>query len=101
MRTKSYLVQFLLTFFFGPIGLFYSSVAAAICFIIMGFGIGIVTFLIGSLLVWPASILAGFVTVRNFNEDAEIDKGRFDMSITTMRGMDRSPDHGKPEKKLG
>ena len=75
---KSYIVQFILTLLFGPLGLFYSSnrvawyvIAAWASLVIIlgimypeggqGLGIAILVHL------WAVSIYAGFFTVRKYN----------------------------------
>ena len=69
---KSQLIQFFLTLLFGPVGLFYTSVAAAIGFVIVTSAIGTLTMGIGFLFVWPVTILVGFFTTSRYN--ALIDK---------------------------
>jgi hypothetical protein len=64
---KSAATQFLLTFLLGPLGLFYSSVPAAIGFMVAGLVLAIPTAGVGGLLVWPFSILGGFATVSRHN----------------------------------
>ena len=65
---KSQFVQFLLTFFFGPLGLFYSSIAAAIGFIIAAIVFGSISLGVGALVIWPITILVGFATVSKHNK---------------------------------
>ena len=64
---KSQLFQFLLTLFLGPLGLFYSSIAAGIGFVLAAFSFGAFTYGLGALLLWPISILVGFFTVSKYN----------------------------------
>ncbi|MDH3445475.1 MAG: hypothetical protein OEN50_16230 [Deltaproteobacteria bacterium] len=87
---KSQFVQFLLTLFFGPLGLFYSSVAAALAFLIAAFVIGMMTALIGALIVWPVSILVGFLTVYRHNAlvDKEDKKHQELIQATRARGAE-------------
>ena len=65
---KSQFVGFLLTLAFGPFGLFYSSVPVALSLILLGLFVGLFTFGVGSFIVWPMSIFAGFFTVANWNK---------------------------------
>jgi hypothetical protein len=70
---KSVGLAFLLTFFFGPLGMLYSTVSGALVMlavmIIGGFFVAIVTFGLGLLLFWPlawaASIIWGCVAAGN------------------------------------
>jgi len=64
---KSMLVAFLLTFFFGPLGLLYSSVAGGIILIIIGIPIGIITFGFGLIFVWIASIIWAIIATSGAN----------------------------------
>lgn len=76
---KSQLVGFMLTFLFGPIGLFYSSAAAALGFLIFALALGFLTLglgAIGALLMWPVSILVGFATVSRFNARVALEEKR-------------------------
>jgi hypothetical protein len=70
---KSVGVAFLLTFFFGPLGMMYSTVSGALVMLgvmlIGGFFIALVTFGLGLVLFWPlvwvASIIWGCVAAGN------------------------------------
>ena len=67
---KSQEIVFVLTFFFGPLGLFYSSWLAAmilcvIAVVIVASGGSIISSII---LCWPLAILIGLVTVGKHNE---------------------------------
>lgn len=83
---KSYLVQFFLNLFFGPLGLFYSSVAAAIAFTIAAVMIAFVTFFIGAFFVWPVTILVGFYTVSRYNKKVELDEQRHQEIMNAQSG---------------
>lgn len=50
---KSLLLAFILTFFLGPIGLFYASVIGGVLMTLLAIGVAAVTFGIGALAVWP------------------------------------------------
>ena len=68
LKYKSYLKQFFLNLFFGPLGLFYSSKLLGIVFSITiiptigAFGFGLI---IG----WPISILVGIMSVADYNRN--------------------------------
>lgn len=65
-HSKSQFVGFLLTFFFGPLGLFYSSWVAAIILIVIAFS----TFatLVIPVLIWFLSIIISFFAVDKHNQ---------------------------------
>ena len=63
---KSQFIQFLLTLLFGPVGLFYSSMAAGFGFLIAAISFGIFFFGLGAIF-WPISIIVGFFTVSRYN----------------------------------
>lgn len=75
---KSQLVQFILTFIFGPLGLFYSSIAAAIFWIILAIIVAGSTVGAGLLLLWPLIIITGFFTVNGYNQRMKILSGKGD-----------------------
>lgn len=61
MRDKSVVLSLVLTFFFGPLGLFYASVWGALTLIVVA-AVGVVPTL-GFILifVWPASMVWGAI----------------------------------------
>ena len=67
---KSQFIQFLLTLLFGPVGLFYSSMAAGFGFLIAAISFGIFFFGLGAIF-WPISIIVGFFTVSRYNRIIE------------------------------
>lgn len=73
---KSQAAQFLLTVFLGPIGLFYSSIAAGLAFCFISVGLALTIGPLVLILVWPASIVAGFLTVSAHNEKVAIENRR-------------------------
>ncbi len=85
--TKSYLMQFILNVFFGPIGLFYSSKLYGIVFsitilpTIMAFGFGII---IG----WPVSIIVGFASVSDYNRVRNLSRLRYKNAKRTNQFSD-------------
>lgn len=85
---KSQLVGFLLTLFFGPIGLFYSSVPAALGFLIASvslvFSLPEAGFIFAPI-VWLASILASFFTVSSFNSKVAMEENRHQELLAAAR----------------
>ena len=73
---KSQLTGLLLTFFFGPLGLFYSSVSAALAFTLATLVFGAMTAGLGALLIWPISIIIGFFTVHSYNQKVALEERR-------------------------
>lgn len=69
---KSYLVSFALCFFFGALGVFYSSIPGGIIMTVLSIVIGGWTFGIGLLLLWPISILVGLWSVRIHNAEVAL-----------------------------
>ena len=70
-HTKSYETGFILTFFFGPLGLFYSSWLAALilCVIAIACAVsGALNIVSIVVLCWPLAIFIGFVAVGKHNE---------------------------------
>jgi hypothetical protein len=64
---KSVGVAILLTFFFGPLGMFYSTVNGAIIMCIMTLVVGFGTFGLGLFLIWPVSIIWGAIAADRYN----------------------------------
>lgn len=82
---KSQIVGFLLTFFFGPLGLFYSSAAAAAGLLVAAILLGLTTLGIGAILLWPVSILVGFATVSRFNGRVALEERRHRELVRSAR----------------
>ena len=68
---KSMLVAFLLAFFFGPLGLLYSSVAGGIVLILIGIPVGIFTLGFGLIFVWIASIIWALIATSGSNNEMQ------------------------------
>lgn len=64
---KSVGVAFLLTFFFGPIGMFYSTILGAIIMLILYLVIGIITLGFGLIILHPIAIIWACIAVSNHN----------------------------------
>jgi hypothetical protein len=72
--TKSVGISIILTVLFGPLGMFYSTVAGGLLMLMINLGVfavGICTFgvgFLGFLLTWPICILWGALAVSSYNE---------------------------------
>jgi len=64
---KSVAVAFLLTFFFGPFGMFYSTVTGGIVMLCVSFVAVFLTAGLSVLVTWPACIIWGCVAASNYN----------------------------------
>lgn len=64
---KSMVAALLLTFFFGPLGLFYVSVTGALVMIVVSIVVGIMTFGVGLLLTAPACMVWAAIATNNYN----------------------------------
>lgn len=82
---KSHIAQFILTLLFGPLGLFYSSTAAAIALVIAAIVFGYVTFGFALLVIWPVSILVGFATVARHNGKVAIESRRHEELLQAVK----------------
>lgn len=69
MPTKSVGVALLLTFFLGPLGMFYSTTVGAIVMLIISLIVGILTFGIGLLLTQPICMIWGAVAASQHNRE--------------------------------
>jgi putative Ca2+/H+ antiporter (TMEM165/GDT1 family) len=58
---KNVFIAFLLTFFFGPLGMFYSTIGGAILMTILAVVVGMVTLGAGLFIIWPISVLWGVI----------------------------------------
>lgn len=67
-KQKSAAVAIILTLFFGPLGLLYSSVIGGIVMIFLGALVGLFTLGVGLLLVWPACIAWAVIAVNMTNK---------------------------------
>jgi hypothetical protein len=64
---KSMAAALLLTFFFGPLGLFYVSVPAALIMIVVSIVVGVMTFGFGLLLTGAACMVWAAIATNNYN----------------------------------
>lgn len=58
---KSVLLAFVLTFFFGPFGMLYSTIVGGIIMLFVCFFLGAITLGFGLVLLWPVCIIWGTV----------------------------------------
>lgn len=56
-QDKSVGAAIVLTFLFGPFGMFYTSVAGAFMMIVTGFVVGLLTFGVGLFVIWPITMV--------------------------------------------
>ena len=82
---KSQIVQFLLSLVFGPLGLFYSSLAGGILFTLVAAGLSVGFFGIGWFLVYPFVLVTGFFTVARRNGEARVGERRHRETVDAMR----------------
>lgn len=68
---KSVGAALVLTFFFGPFGLFYTSVRDAIIAIIVSIIVGLITIGFGLFLVWPVCMVWAAVTASKKHQEFE------------------------------
>lgn len=66
---KSQVASFVCTLLLGPIGLLYSSIVGGV--ILSAIAILTAGTIIGPILCWPISILAGVLSVRSHNKNVE------------------------------
>ena len=85
---KSQLIGFVLTFLFGPLGLFYSSVPAALAFLFAGIVFGFITVGMALVVIWPASIITGFFTVHRFNSNVVLEERRHKELLEATKGTE-------------
>jgi len=65
---KSVGASIALTFFFGPIGMFYSTLTGAIIMLVLYLVIGLFTLGLGLIVLHPIAIIWGAVEVSNYNK---------------------------------
>jgi hypothetical protein len=68
VKQKSLFVAFLLTFLFGPFGIFYVSVAGAIIWILVSIVLSLLTAGGFGLVAWIVSMIWGVVAASNYNK---------------------------------
>jgi hypothetical protein len=73
-QTKSVGVAFLLTFLFGPLGMFYSTVVGAIVMLLASLVLVPLTSGIAAFIVWPGSIIWGCVAASRANAGIRVNQ---------------------------
>lgn len=73
-RTKSVGVAFVLTFLFGPLGMFYSTVLGAIVMLVGSLVLIPLTSGIAALFVWPGSIVWGCIAASRSNAGVRVNQ---------------------------
>jgi len=66
--TKSMGVGVLLSFLFGPIGMFYATIPGALIMLVVSIVVGLLTLGFGALLTWPICMIWSAVAVKSHNE---------------------------------
>ncbi len=64
---KSVLAAFLLTFFFGPLGLLYASILGGIIMLVISAIVAFFTFGMGLIITYPICIIWAIISVNSFN----------------------------------
>lgn len=65
--TKSVGVALLLSFFFGPLGLFYATVTGGVVMLIVSFVVALFTFGLGLFITWPICVVWSAIAASNHN----------------------------------
>ncbi len=71
-QPKNMAVALILTFFFGPLGLFYASVTGGIVMLIVSLIVAVVTLGFGLLITGPICMVWAAIATQNANEQARI-----------------------------
>lgn len=66
--TKNVGIAILLSFLFGPLGMFYSTIVGGAVMLLASFLIGMFTFGFGLLITWPICIIWGAIAAKNYND---------------------------------
>ena len=82
---KSQIIGLILTAIFGPLGLFYSSVPAAIAMVILAIFAGSTLCIVGALFVWPLCMLLSLFTVHRHNRAVTIEERRHEQLVQATR----------------
>jgi len=64
---KSPAIAVILAFFFGPLGLLYSTTTGAIVMFIVNIVVGVCTLGFGLFLTWPASAIWAYFAAKRYN----------------------------------
>ena len=74
--TKSPGIALLLTFLFGPLGMFYSTILGAVIMIIISAIVGFVTLGLGLIVTWPICMIWGAVAASMYNKKLMAESGK-------------------------
>jgi uncharacterized membrane protein YdbT with pleckstrin-like domain len=69
MPTKSVALSFILAFFFGPLGMLYSTVAGGLIMLMVSILVGCLTLGSGLLITWPICIIWAMVAASSYNQN--------------------------------
>ena len=97
---KSHLVGFILTFLFGPLGLFYSNVIASIGLILIGLTIGGLSAGFGFLVMWPVSMIFSFFLVGRYNKKVLLEERRHREILEVQAGATPEDAQKKAKEKI-
>ncbi|HZD49753.1 MAG TPA: hypothetical protein VE178_13510 [Silvibacterium sp.] len=67
-NTKSVALSLVLTFFFGPLGMLYSTIWGAIVMIVCSVPLFFLTFGHGAFFIWPISMIWGAWATHRYNQ---------------------------------
>uniref|UniRef100_UPI0039A714E5 hypothetical protein n=1 Tax=Ornithobacterium rhinotracheale TaxID=28251 RepID=UPI0039A714E5 len=70
---KSVGISLLLTFFFGPLGMLYSTISGAIIMLIISIVLSVITLGISLFFTWPICMIWGAMAVNSYNKDLLIE----------------------------
>lgn len=65
---KSVGISIALTLFFGPLGMFYSTIIGAIIMSIITLIVGIFTMGIGLIIIWPINVIWAAISTNSYNK---------------------------------
>ena len=82
---KSYLTQLILSILLGPLGMFYSSTAAAIGFLLAALIFGAMTYGLALLLIWPLCVIVSLYMVFGHNEKVDIEQKKHQELLQAMK----------------
>ena len=68
LAPKSVGIAIILTFLFGPLGMFYSTITGAIVMMVISAVVGVLTVGFGLLLTWPVCIIWGAIAASSHNK---------------------------------
>lgn len=67
--TKNVGIAIILTFLFGPLGMFYSTIVGGIVMIVVSIIVFFITFGLGLFITWPICIIWGAIAAKNYNDN--------------------------------